>query len=65
MPEGDEQPVTERDRVEDWRELQLLKAGYPGAAAIALSRRQDIDVHVAVGLLTHGCPLAIALDILH
>lgn len=60
----DGQP-TEAERVEDWRELVLLRAGYPADDAIQLSRCPDVDVHVAVDLLAHGCPLETALKILH
>ena len=39
--------LTETDHVEAWRELQLLRAGYPPAAACDLSldesRIQDVD----------------------
>jgi hypothetical protein len=50
--------------VEAWRAEQLEHAGYGAAAAAELATRQDVDLHVAVELLTHGCPAELALQIL-
>jgi hypothetical protein len=50
--------------VEAWRAEQLELAGYGAAAAAELAARQDVDLHVAVGLLSSGCPAELALKIL-
>lgn len=55
---------TERQKVEDWRELELLRAGYPPDDAIDLSRMPWVDLHQAVGLLAAGCAVATAVAIL-
>jgi hypothetical protein len=59
---------TERDaeaeRVIDWRKEELERAGYEPVAATKLAERQDVDLHLAVGLLRNGCPALVALEIL-
>jgi hypothetical protein len=50
--------------VEAWRAEQLELAGYAAAAAAELAARQDVDLHVAMGLLSSGCPAELALKIL-
>ena len=50
--------------VEAWRAEQLELAGYGAVAAAELAARQDVDLHVAVGLLSSGCPADLALKIL-
>jgi hypothetical protein len=47
-----------------WRAEQLELAGYGAQAAAELAMRQDVDLHVAVGLLVRGCPAELALKIL-
>jgi ABC-type phosphate/phosphonate transport system substrate-binding protein len=54
----------ETELVEGWRAEQLELAGYGAAAAAKLAARQDVDLHVAVGLLSSGCPAELALKIL-
>jgi ABC-type phosphate/phosphonate transport system substrate-binding protein len=54
----------ETELVEAWRAEQLELAGYGAAAAAELAARHDVDLHVAVGLLAHGCPAELALKIL-
>jgi ABC-type phosphate/phosphonate transport system substrate-binding protein len=54
----------ETDLVEAWRAEQLELAGYGAAAAAELAARQDVDLHVAVGMLKHGCTPELALKIL-
>ena len=56
--------VIEHDPVRRWREQQLERAGYPPLDALVLSGRSDIDLHGAMKLLQHGCPLRTALQIL-
>ena len=55
---------TEVERVERWREEELRRAGYDAEAAHLLAPRHDIDLHLAVGLLEHGCSADLALEIL-
>jgi hypothetical protein len=50
--------------VEAWRAEQLELAGYGAAAAAELAARHDVDLHVALGLLSSGCPAELALKIL-
>lgn len=50
--------------VEAWRAEQLEQAGYGAVAACELATRPDVDLHVAVGLLSRGCPADLALKIL-
>ena len=54
----------ETELVEAWRAEQLEMAGYDAPEAAELALRQDVDLHVAVGLLTRGCPADLALKIL-
>ena len=57
-------PVTERDRIEQWRHEALERAGYDPEAAIVLAASHDIDLHSAVSLLERGCSVELALQIL-
>ncbi len=51
--------------VEAWRAEQLEMAGYGAQAAAELAMRHDVDLHVAVNLVTRGgCPADLALKIL-
>ena len=54
----------ETELVEAWRAEQLELAGYGAAAAAEVAARQDVDLHVAVEMLSHGCPPELALKIL-
>jgi hypothetical protein len=55
---------TERERVENWRAEELVRAGYEPSDAIALAARHDIDLHLAVRLVRSGCPYETAIEIL-
>jgi hypothetical protein len=57
-------PVTERDRIEQWRHAALERAGYHPEAAIVLAASLDVDLHDAVSLLERGCTVELALQIL-
>jgi hypothetical protein len=50
--------------VEAWRAEQLEMAGYAAQAAAELALRHDVDLHVAINLVTRGCPAELALKIL-
>jgi hypothetical protein len=64
----DEQKTTaaEREpaRIQRWRFEQLVAAGYPENYADRLARNPDVDLHRAVDILTGGCSLELAVDIL-
>lgn len=55
---------TEDERVARWRLEQLTRAGYEETAALVLADMVDIDLHLAVDLVRHGCPSDTALRIL-
>ena len=59
-----EAQTIEVERIESWRLEELERAGYPREAAEELAARHDVDLHLAVDLLEHGCPVALALRIL-
>lgn len=54
----------ETELVEAWRAEQLELAGYGAAAAAELAARHDVDLHVALEMLEHGCSPELALKIL-
>jgi len=64
MPAADTEIRDETEVVSAWRAEQLELAGYGAAAAAELGSRHDVDLHVALGLLTDGCPPELALKIL-
>jgi hypothetical protein len=55
---------TEQELVESWRATELERAGYPPAIAAELASRTDVDLHLAVEMLTKGCSPELALNIL-
>ncbi len=57
-------PSIEADEIVRWRSDELRRAGYRPRAALVLALRRDVDLHVAVELLEHGCPAHVALRIL-
>jgi hypothetical protein len=59
-----EQADPTAEAVLDWRFEQLQRVGYDRREARLLSRRVDIDLHLAVDLLRDGCPHELALEIL-
>ncbi len=64
MPAAEIEILEEIDPVEAWRAEQLEAAGYGAQAASELAMRQDVDLHVAIGLLASGCSAELALKIL-
>ena len=64
MPAAQTEIRDETELVEAWRAEQLELAGYGAAAAAELAARHDVDLHVAVKMLTHGCTPELALKIL-
>jgi hypothetical protein len=66
MAETTETPLwneNEPAKVESWRLHTLLEAGYPVPLAERLAA-SEVDLHVAVALLTRGCDPATAVEIL-
>ncbi len=47
-----------------WRFEQLVRAGYAAEHASALAAQVEVDLHLAVSLVEHGCPADTALRIL-
>lgn len=63
-PAGVDPDISDDDLVAEWRYATLLEAGYPAETALMLAVRLDVDLHQAVELLEHGCPLEQAIEIL-
>ena len=55
---------TELDRVQEWRADEVVRAGSPGRAAPRLGARHDVDLHLAIDLISQGCPVPVAVEIL-
>lgn len=55
---------TELERVERWRAEELERAGYELSSAAVLAASQGVDLHLAIELLSRGCPQDTAMQIL-
>jgi hypothetical protein len=55
---------TELERIQQWREEELERAGYSVRDAARIAARHDIDLHLAVDLVRGGCSHELALQIL-
>lgn len=55
---------TPRQTATFWRWEQLCLAGYDADTADLIAIKHDIDLHVAVELLEHGCSIETARSIL-
>ena len=55
---------TELERIEQWRAEELERAGYPRRDAVRLAERHDVDLHLAIDLISRGCSPQVAIDIL-
>ena len=64
MTAAEIETLDETELVESWRAEQLELAGYGAGAAAELAMRHDVDLHVAVELLSQGCAPELALKIL-
>ena len=62
--EVQERSETEAERVERWRAEELERAGYELSAAAVLAASSDVDLHLAIDLLSQGCPQDTAMQIL-
>jgi len=56
--------VLEVELVEQWRLDSLERAGYDAESAAVLAASPEVDLHLAVSLLKHGCSVPLALQIL-
>ena len=56
--------TVETELVEAWRAEQLEAAGYGAQTAAEIAMRQDIDLHIAIDLLSSGCSAELAAQIL-
>ena len=54
----------EAERVIRWRFDELARAGFDPSDALVLATHLDVDLHVAAGLVSAGCPQNTALRIL-
>ena len=54
----------DRQEIVAWRFHELLEAGYSWDGSARLAVDAEIDLHVALDLLEHGCPETTALRIL-
>lgn len=54
----------EAEGVLRWRFDELVRAGYDAEAALRVASHVDVDLHVAVDIVRHGCPVETALRIL-
>ena len=45
-------------------DTELERAGYQRRDAVRLAERHDVDLHLAIDLISRGCPAQVALDIL-
>ena len=57
-------PRRDAPEVLSWRFERLLDAGYDPETASALAKRVEIDLHLAVRLVSNGCPPDTAVSIL-
>jgi hypothetical protein len=62
--EPDATYAPEIDRVEQWRQEELERAGYDAKSAFLLAMSHEIDLHGAVDLLKNGCSAELAVEIL-
>jgi len=59
----DDEPQTEKAKVESWRLHVLIEAGYPLPLAERLAG-SEADLHIAVDLVGAGCTAETAAEIL-
>ena len=45
-------------------DTELERAGYSRPEAARIAERHDVDLHLAIDLISLGCPPQVALDIL-
>ena len=55
---------TELGRIEQWRAEELERAGFPPLDAARIAQRHDVDLHQAIDLVSQGCPIPVAVEIL-
>jgi hypothetical protein len=62
--EMEQQEDVKAGEIVRWRFDTLSRVGYAPPDAMDVATRLDIDLHVAVDLVDHGCPVETALRIL-
>jgi hypothetical protein len=62
--QSEELVTTEVDVVVSWRFEELLRAGCDAVSALILAGHHEVDLHQATSLLEHGCPPALAVQIM-
>ena len=55
---------TELDRVQEWRAEALERGRNPVRDAARPAPRHDVDLHLAIDLISQGCPVPVAVEIL-
>lgn len=56
--------VDETQRVRNWRQEQLERAGFSGFAAFQIGIRLDVDYHRAIEMLAHGATETLVIALL-
>ena len=55
---------TEVERVERWRNEELLRVGFDVESAALIAAEPSVDLHQAIDLIERGCPPGLAASIL-
>ena len=63
-PEASAARQVEPQEIVAWRFEALVRAGYSPDCAARLAVTQEVDLHIALELLAHGCPEPTAVRIL-
>jgi hypothetical protein len=63
-PEAPAAGQVEPQEIVAWRFEALLRAGYSADGAARLAVTREVDLHIALELLAHGCPESTAVRIL-
>lgn len=64
LTETESRRLGEDERVVLWRAEALERVGYSRVAAAALAARRDVDLHLALDLVSNGCTHETAVRIL-
>jgi hypothetical protein len=61
---ADELRSDKRHSSAGWRQVQLVRAGFPPPLAAAIARERAMDLHALIELVERGCPPELAVRIL-
>ena len=64
MSETPEEAEERVDKVMEWRQRELERAGYEPTDALRLASDRSVDLYMAVELIHRGCPHRLAMRIL-